>query len=164
MIKLLIPLVLCVGLFAQTQSAKSAKRSQVVDSQGENRNLNALGSSAKRSISPPFASTSCAFCATAQRNKLFSQVSDSKPGKSLDTTFLRLLRFLRFPPIPFPARSPSLHAFTNGGTASALRPSPPKSPLRARPLPLRFVAVVPSPSPTTKQLSEREREERGSDA
>src|SRR3990172_9075996 len=155
MIKLLIPLVLCVGLFAQTQSAKSAKRSQVVDSQGENRNLNALGSSAKRSISPPFASTSCAFCATAQRNKLFSQVSDSKPGKSLDTTFLRLLRFLRFP---------SLHAFTNGGTASALCPSPPKSPLRARPLPLRFVAVVPSPSPTTKQLSEREREERGSDA
>ena len=157
MSKLFILLVLSVGLFAQTQSAESAESIQVVESKGQNRNLTALAVCAVRVISHPFASTYRAYRANAQRGKLFSQVVHSEVDVPILPPFPRLPRLPRFLPIPFPAHSPSLRVFANGGAASALRLSPPNSPLRARLLPLPFVDAVLSPSPTTKQLSERER-------
>lgn len=120
-------------------------------------NLNAQRLSAKSGKSHPFASTYRAFRANAQREKLVSQVVHSVVDFPTLPPFSRFSRLPRFLPIPFPAHSPSLRVFANGGAASALRLSPPNSPLRARLLPLPFVDAVLSPSPTTKQLSERER-------
>ncbi len=158
MIKLLILLMLLVILFPQPPSGKSGKRFQVVENKTKNPNLNSQGQSGKRVISHPFASTSSAFSATAQRKKIVLEVAESKRKSERLTPFFRFFRFFRFLPIPSPAHSPSLRAFTNGGGACALRRYPPEFPLRARLLPLPFVDAVLFSSPTTKQLSERERE------
>jgi len=158
MTNLLIGRVFRVNLFAQTPSAKSAKRFQVVDSKGVTRNLNAQRGSAKSALSYPFASTYRAFRAEAQREKSILEVVDCKHDIEFLPPFSRFSRLTRFLPIPISARSPHfrLIAYTPAPRippALLVRKPPPRASL----LPFgSFVVVAPSSS-STKQFSERER-------